>query len=77
VQGGLFLINHMIADFGRPAGAWSRLISSFMARLEEVSDNHKGLLLTMMYLAGFKEVVALSHFATLFGTLYLYRGQKV
>jgi len=71
--GGRFLI----IDFGRPHGIWSRLISPIMARLEEVSDNHKGLLLTMLRLAGFEGVADQMRFATLFGTLYLYTGQKL
>jgi ubiquinone/menaquinone biosynthesis C-methylase UbiE len=71
--GGSFLI----VDFGRPQGIWSRLVSPVMARLEEVADNHKGLLLTMLRLAGFEAVTDFDHFATLFGTLYLYQGHKV
>jgi len=71
--GGSFLI----VDFGRPKGIWSRMVSPVMVRLEEVSDNHKGLLLTMLRLAGFEAVTDLAHFATLFGTLSLYQGHKV
>ena len=70
--GGSFLI----VDFGRPQGTWSRLISPVMARLEEVSDNHQGLLFTMLRLAGFEEVTDQAHFATLFGTLVLCVGRK-
>lgn len=65
-----------IVDFGPPKGSWSRFISPVMARLEEVSDNHKGLLLTMMCLAGFQEVTNSDRFATIFGTLYLYSGSR-
>lgn len=65
-----------IVDFGPPQGVWSRFVSPMMARLEEVGDNHKGLLLTMMCLAGFKEVTSPVCFATIFGTLYLYSGHK-
>lgn len=70
--GGLFLI----VDFGPALGIWSQMVSPLMARLEEVSDNHKGLLPTMLSLAGFKDINTAAHFATVFGTLYLYRGQK-
>jgi hypothetical protein len=47
-----------------------------MARLEDVSDNHKGLLPIMMRQAGFTQVENGAHFSTLFGTLDLYSGQK-
>jgi ubiquinone/menaquinone biosynthesis C-methylase UbiE len=66
----------LIVDFGPPLGVWSRLVSPIMARLEQVSDNHKGLLWTMMRQAGFENGTALSCFAILFGTLYLYSGRK-
>ena len=65
-----------VVDFGPPQGIWSRFISPLMARLEEVGDNHKGLLLTMLGLAGFQEVTRPARFANIFGTLYLYAGQK-
>lgn len=66
-----------IVDFGPPLGIWSRLISPFMAHLEEVLELHKGLLLSMMRLAGFKEAMTRTRFKILFGTLYLYTGRKV
>lgn len=69
--------NFLIVDFGPPLGVWARLVSPIMARLEEVSDNHKGLLLTMMRQAGFANGIALARFATLFGTLHLYTGRKL
>lgn len=65
-----------IVDFGPPKGIWSRFVSPIMARLEEAGDNHKGLLLTMLCLAGFQEVTNSTRFATIFGTLYLYSGDK-
>ena len=65
-----------VADFGRPRNPWASLISQLMARLEEVSDNHKGLLPEMMRQAGFDMAVAVRHFSTIFGTLTLYRAQK-
>ena len=70
--GGSFLI----VDFGRPQGIWSRLILPVMARLEEVADNYKGLLLTMLRLAGFEAIASTANFETLFGTLVLYAGRK-
>jgi len=65
-----------LADFGRPRTRWSRLVSPIMARLEEVSDNHKGLLPGMMRKAGFELVDELGYFSTLFGTLTLFRAVK-
>ena len=70
--GGRFLI----VDFGRPQGIWSQVVSAIMARLEEVGDNHKGLLLAMMSLAGFTDVTSPARFGTVFGTLYIYSGRK-
>ena len=65
-----------LADLSRPLTLWARLVSPLMARLEEASDNHKGLLPVMMRQTGFEIVVERSHFSTLFGTLCIYRGQK-
>ena len=70
--GGSFLV----VDFGKPRGLWSKLISPLMARLEEVADNHKGLLIDMMGQAGFLPAGATASFHTIFGTLYLYQGRK-
>lgn len=65
-----------LADFGRPRSTWAKLVSQLMARLEEASDNHKGLLPVMMHQEGFILAEAEVHFSTLFGTLSIYRGQK-
>lgn len=65
-----------LADFGRQRNFWAKLISPLMARLEEVSDNHKGLLPVMMRKAGFQLVDNEVHFSTIFGTLSIYRGIK-
>ena len=65
-----------LADLSRPRNLLARLVSPLMARLEDVSDNHKGLLPVMMRQAGFKLVEDGVHFSTLFGTLSIYRGQK-
>ncbi len=71
--GGSFLV----VDYGPPRGLWARLVSPLMARVEEVSDNHKGLLLTMLRHAGFEVITGTPNFANLFGTLYLYQGNKI
>jgi len=65
-----------LADLSQPRNIWARIVSHLMARLEEASDNHKGLLPVMMQQAGFVLVEDEVHFSTLFGTLSIYRGQK-
>jgi ubiquinone/menaquinone biosynthesis C-methylase UbiE len=65
-----------LADFGQPATPWALWVSPLIARLEEVSDHHKGLLPGMIRQAGFDRVAEVRHFSTIFGTLTLYRGQK-
>lgn len=65
-----------LADLSRPRTLWARIVSPLMARLEDASDNHKGLLPVMMQKAGFVLARDEAHFSTLFGTLSIYRGQK-
>jgi ubiquinone/menaquinone biosynthesis C-methylase UbiE len=65
-----------IADFGKPNTTWARLISLFMARLEEASDNFKGRLPVLLRTAGFDQVGEQGHYATFFGTLALYQARK-
>lgn len=66
----------VIVDFGPPLNLWSKLISKLMGRLEEVADNHEGLLPVMMGRAGFQGIESPARFETVFGTLYLLVGQK-
>ena len=65
-----------IADFGKPNTTWARLISLFMARLEEASDNFKGRLPVLLQAAGFDQVGEQGQYATIFGTLALYQARK-
>lgn len=65
-----------VVDFGRPHTAWARLISRTLQRFEEVEDNLKGLLPEMFRQAGLDQVAETARYATLFGTLALYQGQK-
>ena len=65
-----------LADLSQPRTLWARIVSPLMARLEEASDNHKGLLPVMMQQAGFVLATSENHFSTLFGTLSIYRGLK-
>ncbi len=66
-----------IADLGKPHTAWGRIFSIFSPWLEETSDNFKGLLPIMMQQAGFEHVEEPIRYATLFGTLSFYVGQKL
>ena len=65
-----------VVDFGKPHTAWARLISRTMQRFEQAEDNLKGLLPAMFRQAGFDRVAETTRYATLFGTLSLYQGQK-
>ena len=64
------------ADFGKPNTLGARLISLFMARLEEASDNFKGRLPVLLQAAGFDQVGEQGQYATIFGTLALYQARK-
>lgn len=65
-----------VVDFGKPHTAWARLISRTLQRFEEVEDNLKGLLPEMFRQAGLDQVAETARYATVFGTLSLYQGQK-
>jgi len=65
-----------IADFGKPHGAYSRLVSVIMRRFEEAGDNFRGLLPEMILRAGFEKVEEPAPFTTLFGTLAPYKARK-
>ncbi len=66
-----------IADTGKPQNALMRLSSVFMRRLEENEDNVKGLLPKMLEIAGFEQVKETAKIMTIFGTVSLYKGQKL
>jgi ubiquinone/menaquinone biosynthesis C-methylase UbiE len=71
--GGEFLL----ADFGKPHNLLMSIISRIMRKLEDTSDNLKGILPEMMKEAGFNDVAQLNQFSTAFGTLSIYYGKKV
>lgn len=58
-----------ILDFGRSQDLLMRLISIFMARMEEAGDNLRGLIPPMLQEAGFKSVNTRARFKTIFGEL--------
>lgn len=66
-----------ILDFGEPKGRPAKLISLIMQRLEETSDNIKGLLPEMLADAGFVEIQKTFDFMTIFGTMSLYKATRV
>lgn len=66
-----------VADFGKPAGLYSYLLSLILRWFEEVSDNLNGKLPEMMREAGFGDVKETVRFHTVFGTVYLYRARKM
>ncbi len=64
------------ADFGKPQNVMMYLIARFFGLFEDTSDNIKGLLPEMFHKAGFEEVEETARYATMFGTLSLYRARK-
>jgi len=65
-----------VADLGKPHNSSMYLVSLVMRRLEETSDNIKGLLPEMFRSAGFDRVEESARYITVFGTLSLYRARK-
>jgi ubiquinone/menaquinone biosynthesis C-methylase UbiE len=65
-----------IADFGKPQNVLMYLIARFFGLFEDTSDNIKGLLPQMFREAGFEYVEETTRYATMFGTLSLYRARK-
>lgn len=65
-----------LVDFGKPRGLYGSLLSPFMKRLEEASDNISGLLPVMMRGAGFMHVEEAAYYTMIFGTLTSVRASK-
>jgi len=65
-----------VADLGKPQNALMYLPSLIIGRLEETSDNVKGLLLEMLRNVGFDQVEETTRYMTIFGTITLYRARK-
>jgi len=66
-----------VADFGKPQNALMFLPSLIIGRLEETSDNVKGLLPEMFHDAGFDQVEETARYMTMFGTIALYKARKL
>lgn len=65
-----------LADFGKPHNFIMFLISLVMRLFEETEDNIKGMLPDMFRNAGFSDVQETARFASIFGTISLYRAVK-
>jgi SAM-dependent methyltransferase len=68
-----------IADWGRPQNGWMRAAFYLVQKLdgfETTEDSVRGLLPALMQDAGFEDVQQTDQFATVLGTLCLYRARK-
>lgn len=65
-----------LLDFGKPRGLYGSLLSTFIKRLEQATDNVRGLLPVMMRETGFEQVEELAHFTTIAGSLSSVRASK-
>lgn len=65
-----------VADLGKPHNAPMYLPTLIIGRLEETSDNVKGLLPEIIRNAGFEKVEETAKYMTIFGTIALYKTQK-
>ncbi len=65
-----------VADFGRPHTRFTRSVALLVRHFEQVADNIDGLLPPLTERAGFDQVEERARYATVFGTVTLYRGAK-
>jgi len=70
-QGELYVL-----DFGTPHSPFTRFMTKYMRRLEEVADNFDGLIPRFITDAGFVGIKEGEHFVTVFGPLSLWRAVK-
>jgi ubiquinone/menaquinone biosynthesis C-methylase UbiE len=66
-----------LADFGAPHNLLMNLVVLYMSRLEEVADNMKGLLPSILKDAGFLMVEEKEYFSTMFGPVSLSVARKL
>jgi ubiquinone/menaquinone biosynthesis C-methylase UbiE len=64
------------ADFGKPQNVLMYLIARFFGLFEDTSEYIKGLLPQMFRETGFEQVEETARYATMFGTLSLYKARK-
>jgi ubiquinone/menaquinone biosynthesis C-methylase UbiE len=65
-----------VLDFGAPHSSLTRLMTTYMRRLEEAADNFDGMIPRFIAEAGFRSVNEAENFVTLFGPLSLWRAVK-
>jgi ubiquinone/menaquinone biosynthesis C-methylase UbiE len=65
-----------VLDFGKPHNLYALLVSYLSRWTEELEDNVLGLLPDIFRAAGFLDAAERSRYATLFGTVSLYRACK-
>lgn len=63
-----------VLDFGKPTSSGMRLISLFIAQMEQAGDNIRGLLPGLLHQAGFSNVTEAKHFKTIVGELICYQS---
>ena len=71
------MVSKIIADWGKASSVLMRSLSFFVQLLDgfkTTSDNVKGLLPSYIENAGFKNVEIKQNYATIFGTLTLYKA---
>ncbi len=65
-----------VLDFGAPHSSLTKIMATYMRRLEEVADNFDGLIPQFVTEAGFTGVKEAQHFVTIFGSLSLWQAMK-
>ncbi len=65
-----------LLDVGAPRGGYAWLVSQVIRRTEQAEDNVRGILPELMAQSGLLNITEIEHFGSLFGSLYLYRGEK-
>ncbi|MBM4423213.1 MAG: class I SAM-dependent methyltransferase [Chloroflexi bacterium] len=65
-----------LLDFGAPHSALTRVMVSYMRRLEEAADNFDGLIPVFVTEAGFRAVKEVEHFISIFGPLSTWQAVK-
>lgn len=65
-----------VLDFGAPHSSFTRIMTTYMRRLEETADNFDGLIPLFITEAGFGGVKEAQNFVTVFGPLSIIQAVK-
>lgn len=65
-----------VLDFGAPHSSFTRIMTTYMRRLEETADNFDGLIPLFITEAGFGGVQEAENFVTVFGPLSIIQAVK-